>query len=258
MCYFKRVLIAIFTSLIVTGGFGQVTIDTTVKHKYDSAYQQLPFDLRQNIERTEKELIRLSKEIGKEAQDDNSNIAPTIAIVTCYQIDTVNKEQIKLDTRKVHLISLYQIDTQNKKKIKLDTGKEHLEKWQFMFCEGGLKLDTLGIILYPGVAQNSGVIISNLIAGKQIRAEYDEWRKWDTTFRKNISDEKTDQLALPLTTIRFVLSDTDFKIGKTIYGYAELISDGYYKDDENFKTGYINKRLLLAYYFKVRVKKNST
>lgn len=235
MCNFMRTLLTIFSILIFAKSFGQITIDPTVKKQYDSAYKKLPIKERQSIEKLQNELLKSYNQLSPKAKQYVSYSPLTVAVVTLHHIDTLNKDQVKSDAY------FYQE-----------------EKYQIMFCEGGIISDTFGIVLYPGVAQDSRLNIAHLIINDTVKSEYDQWEEYDTTFRTNLQEEKTNDLTLPFTTSKFVLSDKKFVIGKTIYGYADIISEPYYKDDESFKTGYIVRRLHFRYYFKFVVKKNST
>ena len=197
--------------------------------------KKLPADIRKNIERTQNELLKSYNQLSPKAKNGFPYSPLTIAVVTLHDIDTLNKDQVKPDAY------FYQE-----------------EKYPIMFCEGGFVSDTMGIVLYSGVAQDSRLYIAHLIIHDTVKSEYDQWEEYDTTFRTSLQQEKTNDLTLPFTTNKFVLNDKKFVVGKTIYGYADIISEPYYKDDESFKTGYIARRLHFRYYFKFVVKKNST
>lgn len=73
----------------------------------------------------------------------------------------------------------------------------------------------------------------------------------DTTV-KNRYDSAYKRLPLD---IRKNMERTQNELLKTIYGYADIVSEPFYKDDESFKTGYLAKRLHFQYYFKFAVNK---
>ena len=235
MCYFMRRTLIIIFSFILTDSFAQISVDTSVKHQYDSAYKKLSSDIRKNLERTQNELLKSYNKLSAKSKKNFPFSPLNIAKVTLHTIDTLNKGEVKSGNY------FYQ-----------------KEKYPIMFCDGGLISDTLGIVLYPGVAQNSSINITHLIVHDTVRTEYDEWIKYDTIFRTSLQQEKTNALTLPFTTSKFVLSDTNFVVGKTIYGYADILSKTYYQDNESFKIGYIARSLHFRYYFKFVVKKNST
>ncbi len=235
MHYFIQTLLTIVFSLFLTDTFAQITVDLNVQQQYDSAYKKLPAGIRENIEQTQNQMLKSSNELSADSKIKIPFSSLNIAVVTLHNIDTLNKDQIKSDAY------FYEA-----------------EKYPIMFCEGVMLSDTFGIVLYPGVAQNSNINIAHLIVRDTVKTEYDEWIKYDTSFRTNLQQEKTNSLVLSFVTLKFVLSDTNLIVGRTIYGYADILSEPYYQDNENFKTGYITKRLHFRYYFKFVVKKNST
>lgn len=156
------------------------------------------------------------------------------------------------------VLTTHQVDTLNKNEFEEGTYKTKFNKWQVMFCESTLNSGSLIIIVYPGVAQNSSLYITHLIVGSKVQSEYHEWHDYDTTFRTNLQQEKSNTLTLPITLNKCILSDTNFLVGKIIYGFADILTNTYYQDTENFKTGYIAQRLHFRYYFKLTVKKKPT
>lgn len=229
-----RVLLILFFSFFLNRTFGQIIVDPSLKKQYDNAYKKLPIKERESIEKIQNELLHSYKKSPRDYKKLFPYTPLNIAVVTLHSIDTLNKNQLKSKSY------LY-----------------HAEKYSIMFCEGGFVSDTLGIVLYPGVALDSRLDIAHLIIHDTVKSEYDQWEEYDTIFRISLEKEKTNDLTLPFISNKFVLSDKKFIIGKTIYGYADIISEPYYKDDYSFKNGYIAQRLHFRYYFKFVVKKYS-
>ena len=231
-----KTTLLVFFCLLYNNIFAQLMVDTTVKHQYESAYKTLPLDIRQNIERTQKAMLESYNELSEASKRKIPYSPLNIAVVTLHSIDTLNKDQIAPDAY------IYEA-----------------EKYSIMFCEGGVMSDTLVIFLYPGVAQNSSIDITHLVVYKNVQTKYDISTKYDTVFSTSLNEqEKTNDLILPATTKKFVLSDSIFIARKTVYGYADIETNSYYQDTSSFKSGYIARRLHFKYYFKFVIKKRST
>ena len=222
-----KTMLAFLLCVVFTNAVAQITVDPTVRNRYDSAYKRLPANVRRNIQRSFKPPKQFST---KEIDGLNS---PSFAVVTLHQVDTLNKSQLK--------------------------GNRyfgHVEKYQIMVCEAAFASDTLGIVLYAGIGLDSKISIAHLIVHDTVKSEYEQWEEYDTSFRTDLHMPKTNDVTVSFVNIKFVLSDKRFVDGKTIYGFADIISEPYYQDDEKFSSGYISKRLHFRYYFKFVVEKN--
>jgi hypothetical protein len=120
-----------------------------------------------------------------------------------------------------------------------------------------LQKDTLNIEVTPGYMSRE--TISHKIIGNKVETTYNEYYKQDSILKADSSATKTNDLTIPATTIKFVLSDKIFSEGKTIYGEAEIITaDFLYLNAFGFKNEILKHRHHFKYYFKIRIKKNRT
>lgn len=225
-----------FLSILLLGYCqAQYTIDSALKRQYDSAYSGLPTEMRNNLEKAEASRQKLYDQLLKKEKSVIPFFQTTYAIVTSHIIDTLNLSEL------------------NKGAYRYNQ-----EGYKIMFCNATLTSDSLFIILTPGFAQNSSIDLSHLIIGEKVQTNFREFHSYDTTFSTSLSVQKTNDLVLHCSVTKFVLSDSNFIVGKTVYGYAEVGTDSYYTDNIDFDTGLIKKRIYFKYFFKVIVTKNST
>ncbi len=126
-----------------------------------------------------------------------------------------------------------------------------------MFIFNSLQKDTLNIKVTTMFM--SSETITHKIIGTQVKTTYNEYYKQDSILKANSAATKTNDLTIPARTIKFVLSDKIFSEGKTIYGEAEIITaDFLYLNAFNFKNETLKHRYHYKYYFKFRIKKNSS
>lgn len=230
----RTTLILLFI-ILINKTFAQLVVDPAVKQQYINAYNKLPLKQRQSNERLQNQLLDSYNKSSKKYKELVSYTPLNIGVITLHSIDTLNKSQLKANTY------LYPA-----------------EKYTELFCEAALMSDSLGVVIYPGVAQNSGIDITHLIINNSVQTEYHQWIKYDTCFRTDLKEEKTNNLTLKFTTNKFVISDKNFTVGKTIYGYADITSKPYFQDETSFINGYIERRLHFRYYFKFVVVRNDT
>jgi hypothetical protein len=218
MCHFMKTLLFLFSILFLTNSYAQITFDKNVERQYQEAYKKLPTWL---------------KEKAKDAYDD-TNFRGGIVVLTEYVIDTLNKDELT-----------------DKSTFKSDKVLDY----DLLFCGGILKLDTLLIeIGAPFFSQSiKHEVFKNLVA-----TNYNQYNDNDSLFRTQLTKDKTNNLTIPAETTNFILSDNKFTSGKTIFGYAEMVTNPYYEDAYLFKNGYIKKRLRYKYYFNFKPVQNGT
>ncbi|MES2274693.1 MAG: hypothetical protein V4592_01640 [Bacteroidota bacterium] len=210
---------------------GQIIVDPNVIKTYNIVVQQLSPEYQQGL----KQMANLPGNMGD------------FAIVTLYQTDTLNKQD--LIPRNKYNVTVTDIKHSSGKKIKQSVIPKDENINMPMPCTVALKGDTLILDLPPVFAP---YILHKIIHGRLI-STYQEYQKRDTIFRLNQSQPKTERLSIPAQTPVFKLSTLSFKAGQFLYGEIEYITDPYYIDDPNFKLKYINKRMHCKYVFKATI-----
>jgi len=228
-----RILLILLVSFNLTISYGQITFDSTLSNKYDSVYQMLVPDFKSFVFYQEHEVGFLGG----------------IVLCSAFIDDTLNmKDQLPRDNS----IRIFDMD-----------GKETLfEPEQMpdlfpMLIFNWLQKDTLNIEVTSGYMSREK--ISHKIIGNQVETTYNEYYKQDSILKADSSATKTNDLTIPATTIKFVLSDKIFSEGKTIYGEAEIITAAFLNLNAfGFKNEILKHRYHFKYYFKIRIKKNRT
>lgn len=228
---FMRPFLIICTLFFWTEIIGQVTFDTNIIKQYDSVYKKLPKESR-------KELSEISnKQITKIG----------LAFLTLQKTDTLNTQNIS-NLKDVVLID---IDPVSHKPIKTKRKKTETKNTSsLVFCFGGLGNDTLAIqIGEPFFGQT----ILHLVSSNNVSTTYNERMKHDAIFKSLYNDTLTNNLTISAQTIKFILSDSNFTLGKTLYGMAEIITSPYFKKDTWDEDEYFELQHNIKYYFKVRL-----
>ena len=78
---------------------------------------------------------------------------------------------------------------------------------------------------------------------------YKNYSKLHTIYRLKSSGRKTNLLTVPVKLLELKLSTLNFDSKKTIYGEIEYITDPYYVEDSNFKSGQMIKQVHGKYLF---------
>jgi len=208
----------ILLAFFFTGSYAQVIYDKAVEQQYQQSYDSLPIEL---------------KEKAKEAIADTS-FRGGIVVLTNYQIDTLNKNELTMDISSSH-----------------NTKKDYY----LSFCMGLIKSDTLFIELGTQFSSQS---IQHVIFKNSVITNHNQFRDNESIFRADSAAKKTNDLTIPAEAIKFVLSDSSFSKDKAIYGYAEIVTKSYFQDSDGFRNGYILKQLRYKYYFEFKPTKNGT
>lgn len=228
-----RILLILLVTFNLTISYGQVTYDSTLSKKYDSVYKMLVPEFKSIVL----------------YQENDTGYSKGIVLCTALIDDTLNmKDLLPRDNS----IRIFDMD-----------GKETLiepEKMPDLFPMDifySFRKDTLNIEV--STIFMSKEKISHKIIGNKVETTYNEYYKQDSILKADSSATKTNDLTIPATTIKFVLSDRIFSEGKTIYGEAEIITaDFLYLNAFDFKNEILKHRYHYKYYFKIRIKKNRT
>lgn len=217
----NKILILLFC-LLTHFCAAQVTFDPGAANVYNKVVQQLPAEYQEGI----KSLTREANGMGG------------VCIYTTNHTDSLNKQDLIPEGAKVILTdpSTHQVINEEIKDEGLNIPVP---------CIVALKGDTL-IITAPPLGPGS---THKLIRGK-LSGTYQEYEIGNKIFRLSLSQSKTDYLNIPVKTSRFKISASTFKPGQIIYGEVAYITDSYYIDSEDFKSGYIHKRVHGSYVFK--------
>jgi len=194
-----------------------ITFNSAIKKQYLSAYNKLPADIRKGFE-----------EAASISRDSDANALPqvSLAIIKKFDVDTLNKAGLR-----------------NRQPLYKPRNEDML------LCGATLQKDSL-VIDIGAFGQDSHIDIVNTIVNKKVKTIYDEYEEMQTIYAHNENDKRENYITLSVTNSTFVLSDSVFTAGKTIYGYCEMATDVYFKDDDNFAEGYIKQRLLISILFK--------
>ena len=228
-----RILLILLVTFNLTISYGQVTYDSTLSKKYDSVYNMLVPEFKSIVL----------------YQENDAGYSKGIVLCTALIDDTLNmKDLLPRDNS----IRIFDMD-----------GKETLiepEKMPDLFPMDifySFRKDTLNIEVSTMFMSKEK--ISHKIIGNKVETTYNEYYKQDSILKADSSATKTNDLTIPAKTIKFVLSDKIFSEGKTIYGEAEIITaDFLYLNAFDFKNEILKHRYHYKYYFKFRIKKNST
>ena len=223
-----KTFLLLYSILFVTDISAQVTYDSNVVKRYDSVYQ------------------KLAPIFQKAAADAETSAGQTGSIIICtaFKDDTLNLVDLK---SKDNRITLY--DSAGKPAEFTD---ETMPSTFPMIILSSLKSDTLNIEVVPWIMSEQ--TIRHKIFGSSVKTTYEEYYKEDNILRANESAKITNDLIVPATTVKFVLSDNKFSGGTTIYGEADVITkDFLFEAAPNFKYHILKHRFHFKYYFKIKV-----
>jgi hypothetical protein len=202
--------------------FAQFKYDKMAALKYDSVYK----------------VSKLTQKTGND-----------IAIFTEYIVDTLNKNDYSSDG--LNGIILEDINPKTGKIKKSAPRKYNKHKDDaILFCEGFLTGDTLDIQISD--LWDHEMILNSFSKGN-VYSKYGLHQKYDSIYKIKPEDSLSNSLVVPVKTLQFNLSDTIFKLGKVIYGNAEILMEPYYLKDSEFEDRLYIVRKKLKYYFKCRL-----
>ena len=225
----KTLLVTILI-LTFSNTFGQIVYDKDVQNQYFRLYKKLPRGLQ----------IEFDKKSKDPSNEDE------LAIFTEYKCDTLNN----IEQKETSLSQIILIDPKTNRPVK---SNPKTEKYPMLFCRGTIQNDTLGIQI-SGLFLDQAII--HFINKDRITIFYFEHYKNDSLLKENINDSLTNNINVSTKILRFVLSDSAYKVGNTIYGSAEIITNNYFLKDTWEDNHFYKLRWRLKYYFKCRVTKN--
>ncbi|HMU46882.1 MAG TPA: hypothetical protein PKC72_10965 [Chitinophagaceae bacterium] len=204
--------------------FGQFQIDPKVRQEFDSLFNQQPKDIQK------KRYIK--------GFDDG------FALLLTFKEDTLN---IK-DFTHIVLDSSIKIVAINEDGNELpDTPRDTTKYNQWLSCQAIFQKDTLGIGSFFGLF--SGLGFSVKIIGDKTIGDFFEYVRRDSIYRHKLTDTKSSEIQVKARTENVVLSSMPKKLGDIFYGKATLVTESFYRDDDEFKSGYIHKRYFISYLF---------
>lgn len=218
------------TLLLITALFlghiaiGQYRIDPKVQHEFDSLFRKQPKDIQK------KRYIK--------GFDDG------FALLLAFKEDTLNIKEFTphvLDTS----IKIVAIDEEGNELP--DPPKDTTNYNQWLSCQATFLKDTLGIGSFFGMF--SGLGFSVKIIGDKTIGDFFEYVRRDSIYRQNLTDLKSSEIQVRARTENVILSNIPKKLGDIFYGKATLVTEPFFRDDDEFKNGYIHKRYTITYLF---------
>jgi|GEM_PF-6186896 len=215
----------------------QVTYDPAVAKQYDSVYKKLSPDF-----------VKFATLL-----EQGGGYTGGLVLCTTMIDDTLNLQDLKsVDTNMRMYIDGKLIYAKGKM---IDDGHEKMPDLIVMIILNSLKGDTLSIDVSPGLMSEQ--TFRHKIIGNTVTSSYEEYYKEDNILRDHDGAPITNDLIVPATTAKFVLSDKVFVEGKTIYGYADVTSkDFLFEAAPDFKYHIMRHRFHFKYYFKIKLVKN--
>lgn len=204
--------------------FGQYHIDPKVQHEFDSLFRKQPKDIQK------KRYIK--------GFDDG------FSLLLEFKEDTLNVKEFAphvIDTS----IKIVAIDEEGNKI--LDPPKDATKYNQWLSCQATFLKDTLGIGSFFGMF--SGLGFSVKIVGDKTIGDYFEYVRRDSIYRQKLTNLKLSEVQVKALTENVVLSRIPKKLGDIFYGKATLLTEPFYRDDDEFKSGYIHKRYIITFLF---------
>lgn len=223
-----RTIFLLFTICSVADLSAQVAYDPNVAKQYDSLFKKLSPGVQKTTE---------------DAQKDAGNPG-SIVICTAFIDDTLNLSDVRPDYKQIKIY-----DSTGKLAEAID---ESMPVVFPMLIFNSLKSDTLNIEVTPWIMSEQ--TIRHKIKGKYVSTVYEEFYKDDNILRAHDGAPITNDLIVPATTVKFVLSDKIFVVGKTIYGQADVITrDFLFEAAPGFKYNIMRHRFHFKYFFKIKL-----
>ncbi len=228
-----KIFLALLVAVISSDLSAQVKYARNVAKQYDSVYKKLS-----------PEFQKIAEDVEKDAGYSGS-----IVLCTAFIDDTLNLTDLKPKDKR---IKIYDVNGKQVEDL-----NETMPGVFSMLISNSLKSDTLNIEVIPWVMSEQ--TIRHKIIGRSVTTTYEEFYKEDNILRANESAPITNDLIVPATTVKFILSDKIFTEGKTIYGQADVITkDFLFEAAPDFKYHIMKHRFHFKYYFKIKLKKNQS
>jgi hypothetical protein len=204
----RTIILSIVISVIATDIFSQISLDKSLPEKYQLAFDRLPSQI---------------KLIVSSLKKDSFGIKGYFAIIDNYKFDTLNIMQLK---QKFEPVKYYSTDDEGNEYLDSTNEYNIARNYPFFICIPQLQGDIL--ILDLGLFF-SKTTIHHEIYNNLVISQIEEYDKYDSIFKSNLTDPLTNKLKVQAKTNKFALSDISFAPGKLVYGSAEITSDVYYK-----------------------------
>ncbi|NII26923.1 hypothetical protein HB364_17670 [Pseudoflavitalea sp. X16] len=224
-----KLLLLIITLLFGHTVLGQYRIDPKVQHEFDSLFSLQPEDVQQ------KRYIK--------GFDDG------FALLLSFKEDTLNRKEFNppiIDTS----IMIVAIDPGTGKELP-DLPGDTAKYNQWLSCKATFLKDTLGISSFFGLF--SGLGFSVKVIGGKAFGEFFEYVRGDKIYRQKLTGTKLSEIQVRARTENVVLSSIPKRLGDVFYGKATLVTEPFFRDDDEFKNGYIQKRYTVTYLFTCKV-----
>ncbi|GEM_PF-3665249 len=223
-----KTLLLIITLLPGHTVFGQFQIDPKVQQEFDSLFNQQPNNIQ--------------KKRYLKGYDDG------FTLLLGFKEDTLNIQ----DFTPIVLDSSIKIVAIDEDANELPDPPKNTTKYnQWLTCQATFIKDTLGIGSFFGLF--SGVGFSVKIIGDKTFGNFFEYVLGDSIYRFRLTDIKSSDIQVKARTENIVLSSMPKKLGDIFYGKATLVTEPFYRDDDEFKNGYIHKRHVITYLFSCKL-----
>jgi len=223
-------ILALLISLISFSDISaQVTYDPNVAKQFDSVFKKLSPEFHKLVDDVEK----------------GAGYPGNVIVCTAFIDDTLNLRDLNPDFKKIKIYADGKL---------VEDVDETMPTPFPLIISHELKSDTLNIEVAMWIMSNQ--IIRHKIFHNSIKSSYEEFYKDDNILRAHDGAPVTNDLTVPATTVKFVLSDKIFTEGKTIYGYADVITkDFLFEAAPEFIYHIMKHRFHFKYYFKIKVKR---
>ncbi len=222
----------------------QLIIDSTVVKKYNEAYLKIKKEYRDNID-------------SFSSHKEYKQLVKSLVFFTEYKTDTLNIEDYKraeYDNIKIGIGDIFIDSAGIMVPAKIDSTRYLSEEERSIYlpillCGGTIYKDTLmiGVGLWGGFT-------NKIIDGKVFSFYQTDYDKYDSVYSFILEGRKFQRITVNTTTVRLTINTSNYKIGETIYGEAELQTDPfYYFKPYFFKNGYIKQRFRIKYFFKLEL-----
>lgn len=118
---------------------------------------------------------------------------------------------------------------------------------QWLSSQATFQKDSLSIGSFFGLF--SGLSFSVKIVGDKTIGDYFEYVPRDSIYRYKLTDTKSSEIQVKARTQNVVLSNMPKKLGDIFYRKATLVTEPFYYNNDEFKSGYIQKKYIITYFF---------
>lgn len=217
----------------------QLIIDSSVVKKYNEAYLKIKKEYRDKLDS-----LSNNKEFHQYTK--------SLVFFTEYKTDTLNIEEYKpfnFGNSELYIFDSVAGKNINVKDLLKISEEERTIYLPLLFCAGTIYKDTLmtWVGLWDGFS-------TKIINGKVFSFYQTDYDKYDSVYSFTLEGRKFQRITVNATTVKLTMNTSDYKIGDTVYGEAEVQTDPfYYFKPYFFKNGYIKQRFRIKYFFKLEL-----